>query len=76
MSNKVKIKVIKKNSVKTHKMPEAIPEIKKKNQKQGVMREAVSTVSDWVNEFHKRRREETKQSFDSLFLKIEKSSSV
>jgi hypothetical protein len=75
MQNKVKIKVIKKDSVKTHKTPEATQENKVKDEKQQGMREVVATVSDWINDFQQ-RREETKQSFDRLFLKIDKPSSM
>ena len=75
MPNKVKIKVIKRNSIKTHKTSEAVSEIKASKQKQRAMREVVSTVSDWINEFQQ-RREETKQSLERLFPKIGKSSGL
>ena len=62
MKSKVKIKVVKKNAVKIDKTPV----VTEKKLKQKAAGEMVSTVSDWVNEFHERRREETKQAFDRL----------
>ncbi len=56
-----KVKVIKKNELKNSQTPEVTREI----QKQEERREIVSTVSDWVNEFQ--RRKETKPTFNRFF---------
>ena len=63
MKDKVKIKVIKKNSVKIYQTSAVVIE---KKTKHNAASDMVSTVSDWVNEFQKRRREETKQAFEYL----------
>lgn len=62
MTAKAKIKVIKKNAVKTVEKPV----IEEKVTKQQAAREMVSTVSNWVNEFQQRRRFETKQAIEKF----------
>lgn len=62
MTAKAKIKVIKKGEIKVAEKPVVIE--KKSNQ---AAREMVSTVSNWVNEFQHRRREETKQAIEKFF---------
>lgn len=62
MTAKAKIKVIKKGEIKVVEKPVVIE--KKSNQ---AAREMVSTVSNWVNEFQQRRREETKQAIEKFF---------
>jgi hypothetical protein len=62
MTAKAKIKVIKKGEIKVAEKPVGIE--KKSNQ---AAREMVSTVSNWVNEFQQRRREETKQAIEKFF---------
>lgn len=62
MTAKAKIKVIKKGNIKVVE-PAAITEQKPKQ----AAREMVSTVSNWVNEFQQRRREETKQAIEKFF---------
>lgn len=62
MTAKAKIKVIKKSEVKPAGKPVVIE--KKSNQ---AAREMVSTVSNWVNEFQQRRRDETKQAIEKFF---------
>ena len=62
MTAKAKIKVIKKGEIKVAEKPVIIE--KKSNQ---AAREMVSTVSNWVNEFQQRRREETKQAIEKFF---------
>lgn len=62
MTNKGKIKVIKKGDVKVTDAPVKIE--KKTNQ---AAREMVSTVSNWVNDFQQRRRDETKQAIEKFF---------
>lgn len=64
MSSNAKIKVIKKG---TQPVSEAeSSESEKKTPKQAA-REMVSTVTNWVNEFQQRRRDETKQAIENLF---------
>lgn len=62
MTEKAKIKVIKKSEVKAIEAPIRIE--RKKNQ---AAREMVSTVGNWVNDFQQRRREETKQAIEKFF---------
>lgn len=63
MTDKMKIKVIKKaEAVKTEAVVEA-PKVSKKAQ----AREMVSTVTNWVSDFQMRKREETKVAFEQLF---------
>ncbi|MEO8072908.1 MAG: hypothetical protein ABI891_15730, partial [Acidobacteriota bacterium] len=64
MSAKAKIKVIKKNEVKAVEAPV----VEEKITKQQAAREMVSTVSNWVNEFHQRRRFETKQAIEKFLI--------
>lgn len=59
MKSRVKIKVIKKNAVKT-------PVVEVKNLKQQTVREIGATVSEWVGEFQQRRRKEQKQALNLL----------
>ncbi|CAN5604062.1 hypothetical protein BH24ACI2_BH24ACI2_05050 [soil metagenome] len=63
MTAKAKIKVIKKSDIKKLKIPVKIDD--KTNQQ--AAREMVSTVSNWVNDFQKRQREETKQAIEIFF---------
>ncbi len=63
MSDKPKIKVIKKGAVKNIKVP--MPDEKKTTQI--AAREMVSTVTNWVSDFQQKRREETKQALELLF---------
>lgn len=60
--SKVKIKVIKKNSVKIYKMPV----VTEKNLQRKAAGEMISVVSNWVSEFQQRRREESTRAFDLL----------
>jgi hypothetical protein len=62
MTAKAKIKVIKKSEIKIAEKPVVIE--KKSNQ---AAREMVSTVSNWVNEFQQRRRDDTKQAIEKFF---------
>ncbi|MDQ2746654.1 MAG: hypothetical protein M3T96_05280 [Acidobacteriota bacterium] len=62
MSEKAKIRIIKKGEAKTSDKP-AVTEKKP----QQAAREMVSTVSNWVNEFQQRRRDETKQAIEKFF---------
>lgn len=62
MSAKAKVKVIKKSELKSIETP-VIVEKKPTH----AAREMVSTVTNWVNDFQQRRREETKQAFEKFF---------
>ncbi len=68
MSNKTPIKVIKRDQQKT------LTIIKKNDKKivtaKSAARDAVATVTGWVNEFQQKRREETKEAFKILFADI------
>lgn len=63
MTAKAKIKVIKKGEAKSVAEP---VEFEKKPTKVAA-REMVATVSNWVNDFQQRRREETKQAIEKFF---------
>lgn len=63
MAEKHKIKVIKKGTVKAE---AAVPETKPAA-KRVAAREMVSTVSNWVNDFQQRKRDETKLAIEQLF---------
>ena len=63
MINKGKIKVIKKGEVQT---PEPTAKVIKKT-RQVAAREMVSTVTNWVSDFQRNKREETKLAFEQLF---------
>lgn len=65
MTRKAKIKVIKKKDLNAVKKVEKTENKKK----QEAAREMVSNVSSWVNDFQKRKREETRQAFEQLFPK-------
>lgn len=62
MSNN-KIKVIKKN---TEQAKKPVKVVKQKSSK-AVAHEMVSTVTNWVNEFQQKRREETATAIRQLF---------
>ena len=63
MTAKAKVKVIKKGEIKKAATPVKLG----KNTPKRAAREMVSTVSNWVNDFQQRRREETKQALEKLF---------
>ncbi|HMO81677.1 MAG TPA: hypothetical protein PKD24_12885 [Pyrinomonadaceae bacterium] len=63
MTNKAKVRVIKKNDIAVKNKP-APAETKSKRE---AAREMVSTVSTWVNDFQSRKRDETKIAFEQLF---------
>ncbi len=72
MTAKAKVKVIKKGGLKTVESP-----VKIENQpKQAAAREMVATVSNWVSDFQKRRRVETKQALEKLFAAQPKTSEL
>ncbi|MEZ5347130.1 MAG: hypothetical protein R2681_16405 [Pyrinomonadaceae bacterium] len=65
MTNKAKIRVIKKKDLK------AVKKVIKNETKvrKESARKAVSNVSNWVNDFQKRKRHETKLAIENLFSK-------
>ncbi len=63
IKGKVKIKVIKKDSVKIYKPPV----VSEKNLQKRAAGEMILIVSDWVNDFQRLRSEETKQAFNRCF---------
>jgi hypothetical protein len=72
MTSKAKIKVIKKKDLKVEKKVVNTA----KNNKQESARRMVSNVSSWVNDFQKRKREETKTAIEQLFPKQPQTDSV
>lgn len=64
MTANAKIKVIKKGE-----KPKVAPESPATDKKstQEAAREIVSTVTNWVNDFQQRRRENTQQAMEKLF---------
>lgn len=62
MKKKLKIKVIKKNLIKT----QEIPTLKEKDSNKDLQRKMTSTVSDWIDEFQERRAEEINQALRQL----------
>lgn len=65
MTEKPKIKVIKKGALQT--TQDVAPESKKSAKV--AAREMVSNVTNWVSDFQSKRREETKQAIEKLFPK-------
>lgn len=63
MTAKAKIKVIKKSDITNAEKPVVV----KKETAQASAREMVSNVTNWVNDFQQRRREETKQAIEKFF---------
>lgn len=72
MTTKAKIKVIKKKDVKAAQAPVN----NERKAKKETARKMVSNVSNWVNDFQKRKREETKHAFESLFQKTPQTDSM
>ncbi len=62
MTAKAKVKVIKKSELKNLETP-----VNVEKKPTHAAREMVSTVTNWVNDFQQRRREETKQAFEKFF---------
>ncbi len=62
MTAKGKVKVIKKSALTSVEAP-----VKVEKKPTQAAREMVSTVSNWVNDFQQRRREETKQAIEKFF---------
>jgi uncharacterized membrane-anchored protein len=66
MTAKAKIKVIKKGELKTAVKSEKPAVVENKSTKTAA-REMVSTVSNWVNDFQQRKRDETRQAIETFF---------
>lgn len=64
MADRMKIKVIKRNSVV---VPERPAKAEQKTKRQAA-RDAVSTVTNWVNDFQARKRDETKAAIEMLLV--------
>ena len=62
MTAKAKVKVIKKSELKSFE-----PAVKIEKKPAQSAREMVSTVSNWVNDFQQRRRDETKLAIEKFF---------
>ncbi|MBC7901158.1 MAG: hypothetical protein H7070_14025 [Saprospiraceae bacterium] len=62
MNEKPKIKVIKKNEIKT---PAASIKVQSRTKREAA-REVVSTVSNWVSDFQLRKRDETKAAIEKF----------
>lgn len=71
MTEKAKIKVIKKGEAKIVQVP-----VKIEQQKNQAAREMVSTVTNWVSDFQQRRRVETKQAIEKFFSNTPQTSGV
>ena len=67
MTNKAKIKVIKKNELKANETNVIQSEVAEKRSNRAAAREMVSTVTNWVSDFQRNKREETKLAFEKLF---------
>jgi hypothetical protein len=72
MTAKAKIKVIKKGEITNVEKPLKNEE----KQSQASARVMVSTVSNWVNDFQQRRREETKQAIEKFFTQQPQASNM
>lgn len=66
MTAKAKIKVIKKSKLNTAEKPAKLVVVQN-NSKQVAAREMVSTVTNWVNYFQQRKRDETRQAIEKFF---------
>lgn len=73
MTAKAKIKVIKKDAIKS---VETAPVLSENKVKQAAAREMVSTVSNWVSDFQQKRRDETKHALELLFQSSPQASGV
>lgn len=63
MTNKPKIKVIKKGDVK----PAAKPKVNESRSKRQAARDIVANVTGWVSDLQTRKRNETRLAFEQLF---------
>lgn len=63
MTNKSKVKVIKKNEIR----PASKKVVSESKTTRVAAREIVSNVTNWVSDFQTRKRDETKVAFEKLF---------
>lgn len=63
MLKKLNVKVIKKDARKA-----VQPAVKTRDKSKQTAREMVSTVSNWVNDFQQRKRDETKTAIEKFFV--------
>jgi len=63
MLKKMNVKVIKKDAKKT-----VQPPVKTRDKSKQTAREMVSTVSNWVNDFQQRKRDETKNAIEKFIV--------
>ena len=66
MTAKAKIKVIKKGELKAAEKS-VKPAVVEKASTKTAAREMVSTVTNWVNDFQQRKRDETRQAIETFF---------
>jgi len=66
MQKKIPIKVIKRDERNRQSQPAAEVATERKTTQEAA-RDMVATVSQWVNEFHQKRRSETAQAIKTLF---------
>jgi uncharacterized membrane-anchored protein len=67
MKAKTRIKVIKRGEKDRQQQQQKIEAAEPKKSAQETARDMVTTVSQWVNEFQQKRRQETAQAFKTLF---------
>lgn len=72
MTTKAKIKIVKKKDISVVE----ITEINESKEKKETARKMVSNVSSWVNDFQKRKCDETKQALETLFVKTPQTDGV
>jgi formylglycine-generating enzyme required for sulfatase activity len=72
MTAKAKIKVIKKGEVRNAEKPVK----EEKTNPKATARDMVSNVTNWVNDFQQRRRDETKQAIEKFFSQTPQASNV
>jgi hypothetical protein len=67
MQKKTPIKVIKRGERIRQQQPAVAEPVVERKTAQEAARDMVATVSQWVNEFHQKRRSETAQAIKTLF---------
>ncbi|MGI8669994.1 MAG: hypothetical protein ACR2J3_09155 [Aridibacter sp.] len=72
MTTKAKIKIVKKKDV----LAVEKAEINESKETKETARKMVTNVSSWVNDFQKRKRDETKQAFEKLLPKTPQTDGV
>ena len=67
MQKKNPIKIIKRDERNRQQQPAAAEPVAERTSAKEAARDMVATVSQWVNEFHQKRRSETAQAIKTLF---------